>query len=361
MTKESVLPERADSTGKEKSKRNSRSKLSFDDMNLAPLTRGSDSLARLQELVDDAVNDGVSTAQAPIRWTPGMVVAVGRQYIVPLEWLEDNPNNSRVIYNDADVEELGDSLVAVGQLQAALAYAPVEPGGRFTVKEGHTRARGLRRKGIREIRIEIVERPADPFDDYRQSRELNLKRNNVTIFDDAVRFSQLVTAEVSSQVEISQRLDVAEDYISKALKIGRLPVIFLERMARSREPIFGMAMAYLVAQYHGLVGMDRADRLVSKIIEEKLSVRRVEKLVADVKAGARSETKSAAAPKRHRPLSRAEVSGAAKGELKLFPNGRLELELSEIEDGLRERLYAKLVHVFEDVGLDVSGLIPPTT
>jgi ParB family chromosome partitioning protein len=362
MTKETVLAARADSSSNEKPKRNSRPKLSFDDMNLAPLTRGSDGLARLQELVNDAADGEVSTALPPIRWEPGMAVAVGRQYIVPLEWLEDNPNNSRVIYNDADVEELGNSLVAHGQLQAALAYAPLEPGGHFTVKEGHTRARGLRRKGIREIRLEIVERPADPFDDYRQSRELNLKRNNVTIFDDAVRFSQLVAADASRQVEISQKLDVAEDYISKALKIGRLPVIFLERMARSREPVFGMAMAYLVAQYHGLVGVDRADRLVTKIIEEKLSVRRVEKLLADVKAAAQGGPKTASpVPKRHRPLSRAEVSGAAKGELKLFPNGRLELELSDIDDSLRERLYAKFLRVFEEVGLDVSGLAPPET
>jgi ParB family transcriptional regulator, chromosome partitioning protein len=357
MTKESVLPERTVVTSADKSKRNPRAKLSFDDMNLAPLSRGSDGLARLQELAEDAVNDGPSAAQAPIRWTPGMVVAVGRQYLVPLEWLEDNPNNSRVIYNDADVEELGDSLVAVGQLQAALAYAPLEPGGRFTIKEGHTRARGLRRKGLREIRIEIVERPADPFDDYRQSRELNLKRNNVTIFDDAVRFSQLVAADATRQVEISERLDVAEDYISKALKIGRLPVIFLERMARSREPVFGMSMAYLIAQFHELFGMDKADRLVSKIIEEKLSVRRVEQLVAAAKGRTRPEAKST--PRRLRPLSRSEVSGGAKGELKLFPNGRLELELSEIEESLRERLYAKVVGAFEDVGLSVSGLLPP--
>lgn len=360
MTKESALAEKGQQAATDKAKRGARTKLSFDDMNLAPLTRGSDSLARLQELADESVKDGVSTTQEPIRWTPGMVVAIGRQYIVPLDWLEDNPNNSRVIYNDADVEELGNSLVAVGQLQAALAYAPREVGGKFTVKEGHTRARGLRRKKLQEIRIEIVARPVDAFDDYRQSRELNLKRNNVTIFDDAVRFSQIIAADASRQVEISQRLEVAEDYISKALKIGRLPVIFLERMARSREPTFGTAMAYLVAQYHEVAGMDRADRLVTKIVEEKLSVRRVEKLVSDAKAVARGEPKaSSATPKRLRPFSRSEVSGAAKGELKLFPNGRLELELSEIDENLRERLYAKFIRVFEEVGLGVSGHTPP--
>lgn len=359
MTKSTGLAAGAEAVGPDKAKRNSRTKLSFEDMNLSPLSRGSDSLARLHELADDAAKEELTGSQEPIRWSPGMVVVIGRQYLVPLEWVDDNPNNSRAIYNDADVEELGASLVAVGQLQAALAYAPQEVGGKFTVKEGHTRARGLRRKGLKEIRIEIVERPADPFEDYRQSRELNLKRNNVTIFDDAVRFSQLVAADAARQVEISRRLELAEDYISKALKIGRLPVVFLERMARSKEPVFGTAMAYLVAQYHELVGMDRADRLVTKIIEEKLSVRRVEKLVADAKALARGEAKTTpATPKRHRPLSRSEVTGAAKGELKLFPNGRMELELSEIDESLRERLYAKFLRVFEEVGLGVTGIAP---
>jgi len=360
VTNTTVALEQLEPTVQEKPKRNSRAKLSIEDMNLAPLSRGSDSLARIHELADDTGKEELDTAQEPIRWTPGMTVVVGRQYIVALDWLEDNPNNSRVIYNDADVDELGESLAAVGQLQAALAYAPAEPGGKFVVKEGHTRARGLRRKGLPEIRLEIVERPTDPFEDYRQSRELNVKRNNVTIFDDAVRFSQLVTADAARQVEISRRLELPEDYISKALKIGRLPVIFLERMARSREPVFGTAMAYLIAQYHEVSGIERASRLVTKIIEEKLSVRRVEKLVADAKTAARGEAKTApSVPKRLRPFSRAEVSGAAKGELKLFPNGRLELELAEIDEELRERLYAKFIRVFEEVGLGVSGLTPP--
>lgn len=346
--------------GPGKAKRNARAKLSFEGMNLAPLPRASDGLARLQELASDAPAAPEPTEQPVIRWSPGMPVVVGRQYLVPLEWLDANPNNSRVIYKDADVDELGASLKAVGQLQAALVYSPAQPGEKFVIKEGHTRMRALHRGRLPEMRVEIVERPADAFEDYRQSREMNLKRNNVTIFDDAVRFSQLVAEDASRQIDIAQRLDVSEEYVSKALKIGRLPVFFMERMARSREPAFGTAMAYLVAQYHELLGMDRADRLVTNIVAEKLSVRRVERLVADAKAAARGEPKAAGTtPKRLRPLSRSEVSGAARGELKLFPNGRLELELSDIDAALRERLYARFLRVFEEVGLEVSGMAPP--
>lgn len=343
-----------------KAKRTSRTKLSFEGMNVAPLPRASDGLARLQELANDTASGGQQEQPPVIRWTPGMVVVVGRQYLVPLEWLDSNPNNSRVIYKDADVDELGASLVAVGQLQAALVYAPAQPGEKFVIKEGHTRMRALHRSRLPEMRVEIVERPQDSFEDYRQSRELNLKRNNVTVFDDAVRFTQLIADDTARQIDIAQRLVVSEDYVSKVLKIGRLPVFFMERMARSREPAFGTAMAYLVAQYHELLGMDKADRLVTNIVSEKLSVRRVERLVADAKGAARGEPKAVSStPKRLRPLSRSEVSGAARGELKLFPNGRLELELSDIDAGLRDKLYARFIRVFEEVGLDVSGMAPP--
>lgn len=294
-------------------------------------------------------------------YEPGMTLIPGRQYKVPLEFLKENPNNSRAIYLDDSVQAMVESLREHGQLQAALAYAPSASEPIFVLKEGHTRARALRRlPGKQYLRVEVVERVEDPMLDYQQSRDINLKRKELTVFDDAVRFRELMDALELTQEAIADALKLRPDYVSKVLKIGRMPQLLLERMAACTDPAFGTAMAYAVAQVYERKGADAADRFVSRIIDTKPSVRQVEVQLRAMWSDNESGDAQAAAPRmrRLRPLSRAEVTGAAKGEVKLFPDGRIELELTDIDEAVRQQLYASMLTACTDAGLNVSGVMP---
>ncbi len=317
-------------------------------MNL-PVLRADDALARLE-----ALSRTPQLERAVPSWHPGEVALVGQQYRVALQWLQDNPSNARAVYGERDVALLAESLRSCGQLQPVQAYLAEGPSAGLVLREGHTRVRAARRAGLKELRVELVAPTESAFAEYRASRELNVRRNNVTVFDDAVRLTEWLQDGTRSQTELGAALGLTEDYVSKALKVGRLPRLLLERMALCREPAFGVALAYLVAQFHEQAGSARTDRLISRVIEERLSVRKLEQLVRH----GEEPSPGGAAPKRLRPLSRLEVTGRGQGELKVFADGRLELSLRELHDAERNALFSRLAQAMADAGLQVSGVLP---
>jgi ParB family chromosome partitioning protein len=270
--------------------------------------------------------------------------------------VEESANNARAVYSIRSVSQVTESIQELGQLQAAMAWC--RDGQTMVLTEGHTRARAIKRAGQRLLRVEVVAKPVDDFTDYRLSREVNIKRRNLSHFDDAVRFSERLGTGQTTQTELARRLEVAEDYVSKVLKIGRMPPLLLERMAWIEEPPIGLAAAYVVAQFYELQGAAAAEKLVARIVEERISVRRLELMLAEARALANGQPHRSAG-RRLRPMSRTEVSGAAKGELKAFPDGRIELQLRGVPEQLREDLYLRFLKVFEEAGLGVTGLARP--
>lgn len=306
------------------------------------------------------VSDSREREVLPV-YQAGMPVVPGKQYLVPLEFLKDNKNNSRAIYVEASVQSVAESLRNHGQLQAALGYAPTPDEPFFTLKEGHTRTRALKRlPGKQLLRLEVVERPDNALSDYQQSRDINLKRKDLTVFDDAVRFKELMAEHDLKQEELANAVGVTVAYVSKTLKIGRLPNLLLERMAECTDPAFGTALAYAVAQVFELRGEAGAEKFVSKIIETKPSVRQVEAMLRQLHADPdQGEAVGEVAKNRRlRPLSRAEIRGAARGELKLFPDGRIQAELLEMDTALTQKLYSAMIRSCAELGLEVSGIQP---
>lgn len=298
------------------------------------------------------------------RYVPGMPVHAGGRYFVELQYVADNPNNPREFYTQEALQELADSLRREGQLMAAQAYAPLPGSDVFTLFEGHSRKLALKANGAEGIVLEVVPPAASAMEGYRQAREINKQRNDLTVFDDAARFRELVdSGVVTSQEELAIAVRESAEYVSKVLGIGRMPTALLREMATSTEYRFGMTMAHNVRMFYELKEDEqKALQLVRKIKSSRLSVRQVEQLLAaerQVVAGTGAEAQASVAKAGHRmrPLSRAVFNGAGEGELKYFPDGRLELNIAVKDEAVRGPLFNQVVEALKAVGVDVvSGV-----
>lgn len=285
----------------------------------------------------------IATGYTP--YVEGMAIEVGMHLELPRTLLAKNPMNPRVNYEESDVADMSNSLARNGQMQAVQVYPPLQPGDPFMVKEGHTRDIAAGRLGWKTLKVEVVPRPSNPIEDYRQARELNKRRNTITVFDDADRFAKLIelTPGITGK-ELAALLDENPTYVSKALVIGELPQSLRDRMQDQKET-FGIAMAYGVATYFRKCGAEDTDDLVEQICAGEISSKKLQYMLSDKKQA------STGPNRRARPIRRTEVKSGGKGELKLFPQGRLEVKLMLADRKHERQLFEKIREVFVEHGL----------
>ncbi len=299
----------------------------------------------------DASNDG-----GYIRFRPGMVVRVGDRLTLRADIIKPNEFNPRAFYFDSDIKDRSISLANDGQLLAVQVYLPEN--GVFELHDGETRWRSLQLVGNESINVEVVERNPNPLVRFKQARTLNTERKSQTVFDDAVRFTDLLVKKlVRENLELANLFGLSPVYVSKVLSIGEMPRGLLERMAQHPD-YFGIANAYAMYQFWSAQNKDVAavERIIAKVIDGKLSVRDVKNLLEHAGAHADDE---APQRKRERPLSRAEIRSGAKGELKAFPDGKLQLVLSEIPEQSRALLFNRILQLFDECGLSYDHVGAP--
>jgi ParB-like chromosome segregation protein Spo0J len=242
------------------------------------------------------------------------------------------------------------SLAAEGQL-TPVQVLPPDSSGRFTLRSGHRRVRALRQLSRLFVNAEVVAPAPSLLAEYRQARAINVQHRSHSLFDDALRFSELLAqGVVSSQVELATLAGMRASELSKLLSIAELGLDLLEQMAAKPEA-FGLTTAYLIYGHwkgHGR-SAESAAALIKKVAQEGLSVREVTRLVA-LSAG-RTEQPL----RRGRALSRASLQGPGKGDLKVFEE-RLSFEIEQVDPTSRDQLFSRLVKFFEANGFAVQAV-----
>lgn len=328
----------------------------------ATLENGSASRSPLATVLPlpraDEIRPALSFDTQYVPYRPGQLVRVGDRLSVALHLVRPNDLNPRAFYLDEDIKDRSISLANDGQLLAVQVYPP--DNDVFELHDGETRWRSLKLVGHETVNVEVVERNPDALVRFKQARALNTERKSQTVFDDAVRFNELLKKGVLKETsDLAMAFGLSAPYVSKVLGIGEMPMGLLERMARHPES-FGIANAYSMYQFWAANGRDAAsaEKLVAKVIDGRLSVRDVKHLVESPKDTAAG---TAAGRKRERPLSRAEIRSGAKGELKAFPDGKLQLVLQEIPESSRALLFRRILQVFEECGMKFDAVGVPTS
>lgn len=206
---------------------------------------------------------------------------------VPIEFLRPNPRNPRKTFNDAELEDLTNSIAEKGIIQPILARTIPGIADVYEIIAGERRWRAAQKAGLHEVPIIAVEA------DDRQALELaiieNVQRADLNPLEEAQGYAQLEADFGYAQQELAKIIGKSRSHVANMLRLLKLPERTKHLLAQGQISA-GHARALLT--------IADADAIADRIVAQGLSVREVEKLAQ--KSAERTAKKSApheAAPK----------------------------------------------------------------
>ena len=270
----------------------------------------------------------------------GLVPVPGAEFVeVPIAEIRENPRNPRTVFDDDELDELAYSLREVGVLQPIVVRPVTDSvdGESFEIVMGERRWRAAKRAGLDSIPA-IVRSTADD-DLLRDALLENLHRSQLNPLEEAAAYGQLLEDFNCTQDELADRIGRSRPQISNTLRLLRLPPL-VQRRLQSGALSAGHARALL-----GLDDVQLQEELAQRIVSEGLSVRAVERLIAN---GVESSTATRAVPRRSSYNPRV-VSLTSQLSTKLEApvridvgkrKGKVTLEFTNLDD--LERIVQKL-------------------
>ncbi len=193
--------------------------------------------------------------------------------IVPIGQVRPNLRQPRRKYDDASLADLASSIKSQGVLQPILVR-PIHGSNPecFEIVAGERRWRASNICGLTEMPV-IVKMLTD-METLAVALIENLQRENLNPIEEALALRELKTEFGMSQEDLADRVGKSRPYIANALRLLQLPENVQDLLFES-ELSAGHARALLAVS-------DKEIQLeiCRRILESRLSVREVEKLVA---------------------------------------------------------------------------------
>jgi len=272
----------------------------------------------------------------------GLLSVPGAEFAeIPIHEVRENPRNPRTMFDEDELDELAYSLREVGVLQPVVVRPiPVtEEGESFELVMGERRWRAARRAGL--LSIPAIIRETSDDDLLRDALLENLHRTQLNPLEEANAYQQLLDDFGCTQDELGDRIGRSRPQITNTLRLLRLPALVQRRLA-SGAISAGHARALLSLDAPALM-----EELAQRIVQEGLSVRAVERLVArgGEQPAARTVRRSTYDP--HVVDLTSRLSNRLEAPVKIDVGkrkGRITLEFTNLED---------LERLVESMGLDL--------
>lgn len=219
------------------------------------------------------------TAPAPEEETqpvePGVEALPDGTYLdeVELSSIIPNPRQPRKYFDDQALEELRDSISEVGLLQPVVVRKlEGEDGPRYELIMGERRMRASKEAGL--TRIPAIVRSTDDDELLRDALLENLHRQELTPLEEAAAYKQLLDDFGATHGELAQRIGRSRSHITNTLRLLTLPPKVQTRVAA------GVLSAGHARTLLKVEDPDLQDRLAARVVEEGISVRSLEEMVA---------------------------------------------------------------------------------
>ncbi len=250
--------------------------------------------------------------------------AKGRDAVIYIDINEIKPNENqpRKNFDEEKIGELADSIKEHGIIQP-LVVRKKKRG--YEIVAGERRWRAARKAELREVPCLIRE-----FTDEENMLIAiieNMQREDLNPIEEAEGLNQMIKIYGLTQEEVSRSVSKSRPYITNALRLLKLPVE-IQQLVTEGKLTTGHARALIPIQDKALQA-----RLCKRIIEEGLSVRKVEELVSGAgKAKRKPAKKTKSADTLHveqelKSLFGTKVSIHQKGK-----KGSIELEYYSTEE-----------------------------
>jgi ParB family chromosome partitioning protein len=179
--------------------------------------------------------------------------------------IEPHPDQPRRHFDESALEELAASIAARGVIQPVI----VRPlgAGRYQLVAGERRWRAAQKAQLHEMPALV--RDLSERDVTALALIENIQREDLNPIEEARAYQRLAEREDLTQAEIARLVDKSRSHVANLQRLLTLPAVVLDHVEAGRLDM-GHARA--------LVGREDAAALAERAVEQKLSVRDVEKL-----------------------------------------------------------------------------------
>lgn len=212
----------------------------------------------------------------------GTSVPIADRGEVPLSAISPNPKQPRTIFDSDALNELAASIKEIGILQPPVVRKIGE--NKYELIMGERRFRAAKLAGL--TTIPVIIRETNDNELLREALVENIHRSNLNSLEEAAAYNQMLTDFGFTHDELASKLGKSRPVITNTLRLLNLPPSVQKRLAAGTLSA-GHARALL-----GLANPDEMERLANKIINEGLSVRATEELIALGSAGTKVSKKS---------------------------------------------------------------------
>lgn len=252
--------------------------------------------------------------------------------LIPVDRIRPNPDQPRVRFDDAALEELAASMREVGVLQPVVVTGDDES---YVLIAGERRWRAAKRAGLNSIPAVVRDRTGRST--LVEALVENLQRQDLTPMEEAHAYRELLENNGMSQEEIARRVGKSRPAVSNTLRLLQLP-----------DPVQELVDSGALSAGHAraLVGLEDAAyalHLAQRAVAEGWSVRQMEDAVR-----IRKGEGSGAKPKvrQLRPVEiielekrLADLLGSAVKIAYRNQRGKVEIRFGSLEE--LERLYRR--------------------
>lgn len=191
---------------------------------------------------------------------------------IPIHQIEVNPFQPRTDFNEQALEELAESIRVQGIIQPITVRALNATS--FQLISGERRLQASKRAGLEQIPAYI--RTADDQQMLEMALIENIQRENLNAIEIALSYQRLIAECDLKQEELGDRVGKNRTTVNNYLRLLKLPPD-IQIALRDNKISMGHARAII-----NIENIDQQLDIFKKILQEELSVRKVEELVRDL-------------------------------------------------------------------------------
>ena len=188
---------------------------------------------------------------------------------LPIEHIETNPFQPRTTFDEAALQELSESIRVQGIIQPITVREVAK--GKYQLISGERRLQASKLASLKTIPAYI--RTADDQQMLEMALIENIQRENLNALEIALSYQRLMQECDLKQEELGERVGKNRTTVNNYLRLLKLPSI-VQAGLKDKSLSMGHARALL-----GLEDEKVMARLYLRVVEEQLSVRKVEELV----------------------------------------------------------------------------------
>ncbi|MEZ0168876.1 ParB/RepB/Spo0J family partition protein [Microvirga sp. TS319] len=202
---------------------------------------------------------------------------------VPVEFLRPNPRNPRKVFEDAELQELTQSIKDRGIIQPIVVRPVPNTSDSYEIVAGERRWRASQKAGLHEVPVVVVD--IDDKTSLEYAILENVQRADLNPIEEAEGYGRLMVEFSYTQENLSKIIGKSRSHIANMMRLTDLP-----------DPVKKLLVDRKLSAGHGraLLAVKDPVTVAQHVLDEGMSVRQVEALAqAESAMPSGPETKSA--------------------------------------------------------------------